>query len=100
MTSQSALDGRITGFLVDVLHRLAIDLSIPETAITFVETDWQNFGQGLSQGKYDLSVADEQHGGAAREPAQNLVLSVQHMPLPHNIVLGRNSVFMQTDFLR
>jgi polar amino acid transport system substrate-binding protein len=70
MTSRSAIDGRVAGFLVDVLHELAQDLSVPNEGITFVETDWQNFGLGLSEGKYDLSIA-----GTFRTPARERVAS-------------------------
>lgn len=57
ITSKEAKSGKIRGFLVDVLFRLISDLKISKEDVEFFETDWQNFGNGLKVGKYDLSIA-------------------------------------------
>lgn len=57
IASKEAESGRVSGFLIDLLYKVADALGIPESNIQFFETDWQNFMLGLNDGKYDLSIA-------------------------------------------
>lgn len=57
ITSNEAQNGQIKGFLVDVLYEVVKDLGLSMDDVEFSETDWQSFGKGLDNGKYDLSIA-------------------------------------------
>ena len=55
ITSKDTSNQQIKGFLVDLLKKVAENLDIEK--VEFYETDWQNFGIGLKNHKYDLSIA-------------------------------------------
>ncbi len=48
---------QVKGALVEIVTAITKQLNVPEGNVEFVETDWGNFGVGLSAGKFDLSIA-------------------------------------------
>lgn len=88
ITFSDARTGETKGVLVDVLTEVLSDLGIDKDRITFVETDWQNFGLGLEAGKYDLSIA-----GTFNTPVRSQVVNFGR-PIFH---LGNGAVVRRDD---
>lgn len=61
---------QVDGFLVEFLGEVFKDINIPKENIEFIETDWQNFGVGLKNNKYDLSIA-----GTFKTPQREKIVS-------------------------
>lgn len=49
--------GKVRGTMIDMVEAIAKQMNIPAENIEYVETDWGNFGVGLTSGKFDFSVA-------------------------------------------
>lgn len=57
LTRRDLSTGKVVGLLPEVVEKIAAGAGIPAENITYVATDWANFGVGLQSGKFDFSIA-------------------------------------------
>ncbi|MEM6721371.1 MAG: ABC transporter substrate-binding protein [Bacteroidota bacterium] len=57
VTFKDIKNNQLEGFLVELLKAVARKMNIPWEKIKFIETDWQGFGLGVNNNKFDFSIA-------------------------------------------
>lgn len=57
ITFRNIENNQLEGFLVELLKEVTNRMGVPWENVEFIETDWQSFGLGVKNEKFDFSIA-------------------------------------------